>query len=581
MAVVAPVAFARELGRTLNLLAKTARARRIYQSNNAALQRMQRDLAVGFETLLRHVPSIELRIRPSGMFYEDICVLDTPNPDESLAFAFYRDGIRRLGFQQGIRPDEVEALIGAAASGFIYTGLGEDTVTYLWRHDLEHIQYLVVDTTIVDATEIPDGPTGNLKPRSAQELDGAIDGLLRRIYGERSEDVGVSSFTLDRSDIAAKAIAEQLDRVDEMAPGFHPLRRFNLTPAYAREVLEELERETDHRVSLRAAHAVLHSVRAQAEGSDEERQLYEVLLRMYDAALIEENLRHAGYVLAGVARCPSTPQRTMWLQQALDEARLRQVAQNVAAAADRDLAGLLTFFRACGQAAVTTILAVLPSFQEPSDRRALADLAVSLGIQRLELLQELLHGEQNYLAQEALYILGKVGSPEAQAIIKQAEYHLSPQVRITLLRSARALGDGPAVELGARLIEDLDARVRVAAAELLTLMPSRAVGNLLEARLNDGAAFEKEPAEVKRALLVAYATSAQTRALPIFNRIIKRGDGLFTSRTAEEGAMQAILAVSVIRAPRTVELLKRAAVSRSKRVRETARQVLENLRRTQ
>lgn len=579
MAVVAPIAFARDLGRTLSLLSRAARARRIYQPGNAALTRLLRDLAAGLEEALAQVEVIELRVRPGGLFYEDVLVLDAPNPDDSLAFAFYRDGIRRLTFHRGLRPDEVDVLVAAAASGFTYTGMGEDTVTYLWRHDLEHIRYLVVDTTIADASDLPDAASGDdARPASAKELDGAIDGLLRRIYGEGSEDVGITSLSVDRFDLPAKGIAEALDAVDEMAPGFHPPRHFSMSPAYGRELLTELEREDEHRVGLRAAHAVVHSARAQVSGTHECRRLFEVLLKMYDAAIIDENLRLGTFLLAGVARCPPTAERTSWLREALAETRLRQVAQNVAAGAHPDLPGLIAFFRAAGRSAVPIVLTVLPSFPEATDRRALADLVLELGVHSVDLVRDLIHAEQAFLAQDGMYILSRLGTPEAKAALSEAEYHPAAHIRIGLLENAKLLGEREGVELAARLLDDAEPRARVAAARTLARFPGRAVASVLEQRVH-APGFEDEPSEVKLALLAGYAVVCQGKALATLARFVKRGEGLFTGKRAEDTAAQAVRALRGIRgSPRALELLKRAATTRNRRVRDAAREVLKQMK---
>ncbi|MEL6187789.1 MAG: HEAT repeat domain-containing protein, partial [Myxococcota bacterium] len=570
---VAPAAFVRDLNRALSLLDKAARARRIYHPGNQAFRRMMRDLHQGLEPLVNKVDTLELRIRPSGVYYEDGCVLEAPNPDDSLAFAFYRDGIRRIAFHRGLPPAELEVFVAAAASGFKFSGLGEDTVTFLWRHDLEHIQYLVVDTTITDATEAPpEAASDHQRPPSAAELDDAIDGLLRSIYGETQDDVGVTSFSLDRSDFAAKQIAESLDRIDDMAPGFHPLRRFTVDPAYAREILAELEREDEHRVALRAAHAVLRAVGPQQVGSTEARRLFEVLLKMYDAAIIDESLRLAGYILGGVLRTAESPERTAWLREALAEARLRQVASNVAAASDPDMPGLVAFFRACGPAASRTVLSVLSSFKAPENRRALSDVVLELGVPDTQRLRELLQGDREMMAREAMYILTRSRSPEARKVLAEAEHHPAAEVRTTLLENAHLLGSLEALELAERLLDDPDPRVQVAAAGALARFPGRASAQLFEARVLSED-LDAEPPEVKGALLAGYATVSQSRALPIFARLVKRGEGLFTSRRTEDSAVQAIRHLPLVRgAPRMLDILKKAAISRNRRIRETARE---------
>lgn len=579
MSVMAPAALARDLTRILSLLNKAARARRIYDPSNQAFRRMMRDLHQGLRALVEKADTLELRIRPTGLFYEDVCVLDAPNPDDSLAFAFYRDGMRRLAFHRGLTPGELEVFVDASASGFTYSGLGEDTVTYLWRHDLEHIQYLVVDTTIIDASEAPsDSAKEHLRPPSAAELDDAIDGLLRRIYGDTQEDVGVTSFSLDRSDFAAKQVAENLEAIDEMAPGFHPSRRFTVDPSYGRELLAELEREDDDRVALRAAHAVLHTVGAQRGGSAEARRLFEVLLKMYDAAIIDESLRLAGYILGGVARSPEGSERSGWLREALAETRLRQVALNVAASPQPDMPGLIAFFRACGSIASSTVLSVLPSFGAAEARRALADLVLELGTPEVGRLRELLQGERDFLAREAMYILIRSASPGARTVLAEAEHHPSPQVRRMLLENAHLLGSLQGLELAERLLDHAEPEVRSAAAQTLARFPGRAAAQFFEARVSKPN-FDAEPVEVKTALLVGYATVSQSRALPIFARMVKRGDGLFTSRRTEDTAVAAVHALRQVRsAPRMLDILKKAAIFRNRRVREAAREVLEAMK---
>ncbi|MCA9549117.1 MAG: hypothetical protein KC933_03715, partial [Myxococcales bacterium] len=218
---------AKDVGRTLAAFSRVARARSLYQENSAALKRMRSDLFRGFQEILADRPVLSLRVRPEAFVFEDQVVLTDENPDQSIPFALYRDGIRRLDFSRGLEESELDTLLACTARGFHFTGLGDDIVSDLWRHDLEHIRYLVVDTSVVDAAAAagaPTAPVDGAEPIS--DLDTQIDGLLRAIYGDSSDDVGPRSIHLDASDLAAKSIAESLDAVDDMAPGFHPARTF-------------------------------------------------------------------------------------------------------------------------------------------------------------------------------------------------------------------------------------------------------------------------------------------------------------------------------------------------------------------
>lgn len=555
-----PEAPHRELGRVLGLMARAARSRRLYPTGSPAFDRMIEDVHNGLLSLLDARDLLELAVRPTGLWFDGHPVLEAPNPEESLPFGLYRDGIRRLGFLPGLSVGEVRVVVDAAAAGFGSSPLGEDTVTFLWRHELEHVRYVVIDTVIVEAGESP----GEDAP--ASPLDGAIDALLRDIYGAPSPDIGVGSVSLDRSDIDARKVAERLDAVDEMAPGFFPPRRFPLAPAYAEELRAELEREDEHRLGLRAGHAVLDALKS---GSARGPRLFDALLRMHDGALFGGNLRLSAFLVAGVRRLPPSPGREDWIRQALAEPRLRPVAQGT-----QDLRGLLDLFRAGGRDVVPLLLSLLPSFEEPADRRAIADLVLELGVPDVARLADLVKSDQAFVARDAVYILARLADPGAKEALLEAEHHPSPNVRLALLEEAPTLAAADRLELTTRALDDPDPAVRVMAVRGLVRIPSAGVDRLLEQRVTNPS-FETEPKEVQLALLVGHTLLSQSRALPLLARWVKRGEGRFSGRKAETTA---VLAVRALRGLRDSSggraLLERACAAKNRRVRETAQWVL-------
>jgi hypothetical protein len=565
----APVA--RDLGRLMQAFARTARARQLYSPNNMVLVRMLSELKRAFDEVLARQPELNLKVRSDALYFEDVPVLEESNPDDSLPFAFYRDGVRRLDFLRGLSLEELGVLVSAVARGFSYAGLGDDIVSELWQHDLEHIQYLVVDTSIVDAA----GVAGQASQASeANDLDAQLQGLLLAIYGSSSDDVGPRSLHLDGSELAAKALAESIDAVDELAPGFHPPRNFVQPPAYQPTLQEQLQREGPERLAARAVNAALHALHAGASGPDQE-GLLEALLRIFDAALVERDLRLATRVVAGVRSVPR-PGRSLeaWLDEAVSEARLRQTAASFAATPAAEAEHLLVpFFRAAGARSVPTILAILPTVSDPAFRRALSELALELGIADLGPVRELLTNEQGYVANEALFLLSRLTSPEASALKREAEVHPRANVRIALLEMASELPPEEATEIALNLVKDPEPRVRVAAARALGRLRTRLAALGLEG-LVEAVTFESEALEVRRELLKSYAVLTQARALPVLIRHLKRGEGLLANREAEDLALLAIEALTLVRQPRSIEALKKACLARSKRVREGAHAAL-------
>lgn len=562
------------MAKTLGLFARTCRARQLYDDNNVALQRMRRDLARSFDDLLEWIPEISLRVRSDGFYFEDQVVLDEPNPDESIPFAYYRDGVRRLDFYRGLSTDELDVVIGATARGFSFTGVGDDIVANLWKHDLEHVRYVVVDTNIVDAAEGGAAAEGSAE---VADIDAQLDGLLRAIYGESDDDVGPRRVNVDEMDLPAKALAETLDQVDDMAPGFHPSRTFLKAPAYKEALLAEIAPFDDQQLAMRAMFGCFWSLQQQATGPHAEATA-EALLRMFDTAVVGGDLQSATYAIQGMTHIAQTKPKTQaWLDQAIDDARLRHVTQY--AVANRQSSApqqAFAFFRACGKRAVPSLVGQLAGLEDPTVRRAYAELVLELGIDDLASIRALMDSDQAYVAQEAIHLLGRIGTPEANEVLMGALTHPHAAVRLAFLDHLTQLPDDVCLEMCTKLLEDSDPRVQAGAAATLGSIGNPKTANVLR-DLVLHPDFAAQSKDYQRACLTSYAKLGGAKAILPLSRFIKQGTTMLAGAAAEELAISSVLALSEIRSQRSVEVLKEACKTRKKRVRETAVAVLERM----
>jgi HEAT repeat protein len=564
---------AREVARVLQAFARTTRARKLYRSNNVTLIRMMGELSTSFAQLLEQLGEVSLKIRPEAILFEDEMVLEEPNPDESIPFAFYRDGIRRLDLSQGLDDKELEVLVSATAEGFAFSGLGDDIVSYLWRHDLEHVRYVVVDTTIIDAAGAPD-PT-----HTAQEydLDSQIEGLLFSIYGKgTNDDVGPRSVRVDASDISAKNIAETLDKVDEMAPGFHPARVFGEPPAYADELRTELEIEDEDQLTVRAAKEAMNAMLAGLEALELD-ALGELLMRMYDAALVSQKYGVSGKIVRGMRSLADAEVTALradaWIAEAVSEARLRQISLQSSGDA-KDMAPRIdAFFEACGPRAVPAILTVLPTLQDPARRRAIAELVVRIGVDHLDPVRALLTSEQAFVAVEAVHILSRLDSIEAHELLLSAQSHSQGPVRASLLAQAGKLPQAQQLVLAVQLLDDHELEVKIAAARLLGQVKDIRAVRTIEAKIKDPTLLSM-PTSLKHALLDCYVQLVGAKALPTLAKMFQDGGGLLAKKDAEDLAILAAHCLGSLATPGAVTALKKAGTFLNLKVREAAQEAL-------
>jgi hypothetical protein len=569
---------ARDVGRTLQLFSRAARARHLYRANNAALTRIMNDLNASFAELLGKVGELSLRVRPDAFMFEDQRVFEEPNPDESIPFAFFRDGIRRIDFSRGITPQELETLVLATASGFGFSGLGDDIVSFLWRHDLEHVHYVVVDTTIVDAELRGAPPAGGGSGGTEVDIDAQIDGLLAMIYGGGKEDVGPKSIHVDGSDLAAKSIAQSLDAGDEYGPGFHPVRSMQAKPSYVTKLASEVQAEDEAALQIRILYAALEAMAA-AEDVPEVGSIGQGLLDLFDAALVSGDLTGAARIVAavrGLAEIPSASERVeAWINEAIVETRLRPLTANPGRNADSD--ALLDLFRACGPRAVPSLLAVVPSLQDPVQRRGLVDVALEIGLDSLEPVRNLIASDQAFVALEGVYLLSQIPTKEARDLLWKLKDHEQAQVRLQIVELADKLPRNDAHAVADAMLSDPDPRVAAAATRLLAKIPDERSILAIEQVVRRPELLDA-PLDLKEAVLLTYARLNGAKALHLLGRYLQRAEGRSASIQAEELAIAAARALKIVGTPGAVMALKTAAGYWNKRVREEARETILKMR---
>ncbi len=556
-------AISRDVASALASFTRVARTRPLYSIRNKIVDGMMKDLVESFDGLLRMVPEVSLVVRPDAFVYGEDRVFEELDVDASIPFLFYRDGVRRIDFLRGLEERELEVLLDATAKGFTYRGMEDDLVSFLWHQELRHIRYLTVDVAVVDA------PTADI------DLDAQIDALLYAIYGNTEDDVGPRSIHLDASDITAKSIAEGLGNVDEMAPGFHPMRTFVTAAAYAKAYAEEVAAQDEDSLRTEATRAGLEAFAADIDSQDAVLAGI-ALLRLFDGAVVGEDLDGMRQILDGVRAAEPAPRAQSWLSEALSEARVRTMIATVQAKPETEKT-IHALFERAGEAVVPSLIAALPQLTDPQIRRRFSDLAIALGIKDRDPVHQLLQNDQAFVAREALYILSHVGHLDDMHAVRQVQVHPKPQVRLALLDMINRMPLDVAESVAIDLLDDHEPRVRVAAAEALVELGSNraqlAISNLVQRT-----GFVNEPQSVKVSFLRAYVRLQRAGAIYVVSQMIEAADRRLVTKGTEELALAAVQALAATPNQQTVDRLKDTCLSKNKAVREMARGYLEHMK---
>lgn len=553
------------VAKAVRMLARTAKARPLYSANNKALVKMMDELMRAFGQVFSEMEEVSLQVHPDAFIFREEPVFEDTKTEGSVPFLFFRDGIRRLDLIRGMDQEEIGVLLDALASGMDRRSLDDDIVSILWRHRLDHVRYVTVDTTVVDAEE---GITGDL------DIDAQINGIIRRVYSGGSEDIGVRSIHVDASDLSAKELAEALGDVDEMAPGMHPIRNFLTEPSYREKLGAQAREESEASIMQLAGSAAAEAMGRDLDPSDEV-AVSRALLAMFDAAVLEERIGLArqflGWVLALGAQ---SPRAASFVEEAVSEARVRQLAAYAEGNPERQHE-VLSFLRFCGRVAIPSLVALVPSLTDPQQRRAFTDLVLEIGMVEVEPLHRLLSSEQGFVAAEALHMLSQLERID-RTVARTAMSHPKPQVRLALLQLLDDVDAVIAEEAVLELIDDREPRVLMEAVKLLGRFDSPRAKGVVESTIARDA-FEEASAPVKQALLTAFVRMHGRRALDRLEDMIKSADRRLTRKPLEEVGVAAVGAVAALPSTRAVTILKKACLSRNKQVRERARAELRKM----
>ncbi|MEZ4465997.1 MAG: hypothetical protein R3F43_16440 [bacterium] len=88
---------------------------------------------------------VTLAVATNRINLDDEVVYRSEAQDANLAFDLFKQGLRRITFQAGIKAEEVSAFIRALAECRDATSSDQDFISTLWQEELEHVRYVAID----------------------------------------------------------------------------------------------------------------------------------------------------------------------------------------------------------------------------------------------------------------------------------------------------------------------------------------------------------------------------------------------------------------------------------------------------
>ena len=114
-------------------LAKTFRAYQLYDENNPVRRRFAEQLKTEFLAIWQLMDRMVLSVDEDHLFLSGQQVYKSESRNDSLAFLFFKDGIRELTFLPGLETEELDRFLGVLQKARKLVPEGDDLLTVLWE----------------------------------------------------------------------------------------------------------------------------------------------------------------------------------------------------------------------------------------------------------------------------------------------------------------------------------------------------------------------------------------------------------------------------------------------------------------
>jgi HEAT repeat protein len=541
-------------------LQRTLKTCRLYDAGNPTVVRFREELFTSLERLLGEHGAFELRFAAEDVTCDGVSQKPARSREDNLAFVFHRDGVRGLGFQPGVRPPELTALVDATLAVSGQNLVGDDLVTLLWEADLRAIEidYIPAEGDLggesgPDAADaggpLLPWPTPAAEPEPAPAgPDAGEDGP------ERSEDWKLGDLTVE--------VEATFAELDALAPV--EVERFRH------------EYEAEHRVPLvTAANAIAHAC-LHADADDGDRQeLGRFLPRVLRGALTAGRWADALDTLRLVRGLhePSWSEET-FAQELLQPVSIQRAVEQLDGQALPQLAEFVALTLEVGDPGLDWMMLTLCESQRQEVRLALAESLSQRCQDHPERLAPWLSDPRWYVVRNVVTILGWIGGAAVAGLLQAALRHPDARVHAAVVQALQHVDLRHARPVLVRALDGADTPMFVQVLHQLSGGRDPATARFVFGFVQQDRFLER-PAEERRAVYAAIASVGGDELVHELEAELLRGPWFDREREIHRHAMARCLAL--IATPQAVIVLQRGAQSRRDPVRLACQSALHAL----
>lgn len=547
------------------VLGKAFRAYQLYDENNPVRQRFVESLRQAFLAVWPDVDRLTLTVDEDRLFLAGQDVYKAESRGDSLAFLFFKDGVREITFLPGIESSELERFLGVLQRARKLLPEGDDLLTVLWEEDLQYFQYQYVDF-LAEGVELPVPGGGNTQ----QELQDVLRGEMAEDEAEAEEEDDA------KPERGNGGPPPQTVSKDDFNPTL-----YSLDPREMQTLKAELHREL-HRDLRSDVLSALFDRLEEPDRAERQSEVLGILGTLLPNFLSRGALTAATRVLEELRKLEAMPgifdeERLACSRALLDEvsapAAIGELIQSLydgsVRATPQQLAVFLRFLRA---GALSPLLRAAETVDHKELQAVLRSAVKGIAERNRGAVVRLLGESDPIVASGAARLSGDMQIAEAGPALAGLLAHPDASVRLAAVEAAVSLKASTAAGALQHTLDDPEREVRIAAARALGALRYAPAGRRLAGIL---ASREIRSADIseKVAFFEAYGLVAGEASVDTLDRLLN-GKGFLGKREPSEIRAAAALALGKVPGAAARAALARASQEEDPVVRSAVNRAL-------
>ena len=542
---------------------KGIKAFQFYPPDNPILKGFRELVPKKFNFFLNKYNSFIIQIGEYDLSFKGKVLYENRNIKNSLAFLFYKDGLRELRFMKGLEEWEIQGLIEIIVQSDRINQLEDDFVTLLWEKDFVHIGYLATDEFL---DEMP-----VLVPESVEQFRKEL------VFKPAAHNVEVDVFEEDMEEADLDRALTKL--IEELHSFVSNRKVYSLTP----DEVERLRKEVAEEVSPTFVFNIvdtLFDILVLEREPEPYQNAVNILNKILDALLTLGEFKKASDLLKQFYKTLKTSELLDWqaeimrkfIFEAGEEERIERIGKVLEREETIRLEDVTSYLTLLQRNSVKPLIKLLAERKKSKTRRVICDALSEIGRNAIELFTPFMDDPRWYLVRNITYILGRIGKEESLPYIQKAFNHAEVRVRREALQALGLIGAPKAVGLLVKALTDEDARIRSMAAINLGKAGKKAgLVPLLE--VVQSKEFQKRESSETKAFFDAIGMSGSNESILVLRQLLERKSWFGRGKT-DEIRIGAANALAMIGTPEAKAILMSGKDSKDESIRDACLQAL-------